>query len=159
MEAGAADLVDFDAAEGAQHRPQNALLRLQVHGLLRHTEPLGLDVLQVALRGRAALDHRCQLTLVACQQLLKVGIQHQLLAQHQQGEVHLIDAMAYAVEADLRLCCLQLALLAGNRLLAPDGTAVIHRLADVDAYAVLILAQTLHVDAHLLIDGLHLVGP
>ena len=149
----------LDAAETGEHGCQHALLRLQAGGLLHRIQPFGLHVLPVALGGSTALHHRGQLALVAAQQLLQIAVQPQLFVEQQEREIHLVHPLAHLVEAHLVLGRLHVTLFAGNGFLTVDGSAVVERLVDVDAHAPLVFLQSFHVEPHLLVQALHLVGP
>ena len=91
--------------------------------------------------------------------VLQVLVERDLVLQQQQGKIHLVDALAHAVQVDVELSLLHGALLAGNALLGADGSAVKHRLLHIQPHAVLVLGQPFHVQPHLSHQGPHLVGP
>ena len=156
---GFGDVPDLYSAEGRKHVLQHALLRLQALAFLCRVKALYLHVHPVAFGCRTTFYHRLQLALVATEQFLQVFVKLYLLVEHQQGEIHLVHPLAHTVERDVVLGCLNLTLFTRNLLLTAYHAAVIHRLTDVYAYPVLILAQSLHIKPQLLINRLHLVRP
>ena len=62
------------------------------------------------------------------------------------------------IQIHLVLSRLHVALLQCHVLLTFDGSAVEYGLLHVDAYAILVFLQSLHIDAYLLVQGAHLVG-
>ena len=147
-----------DAAEGREHPRHGLPLQLEIGQLLGGIQPFGLHAEVVALCCRALAEHRLELLLVAAQQLLPVVVQPYLFVEQQQGEVHLVHALAYLVDADVVLCLVDVGLPPCHLLVAADGTAVEECLLHVDADAVLVFLQSLHVDAHLPVQLLHLLG-
>ena len=110
-------------------------------------EFLGLDGVHVALHRHAVPEQRLQFVKVRLQQRLKVLIQQNLLVQQQDAEVQIIHALTDGVHIHIGLRRLHLALKRCNLLLVRDESAVVHRLVHVDANAVLVFLQSLHVVA------------
>ena len=154
---GLCRLIHLYAAERREHPNQCLPLRLQVYTLLHHVQSFSLHGVPVTLGCCAVLLHRLQFPLVAGQQLLQVSVQLHLLVNQQQGEVHLVHALANNIYIYLVLYPLYLTLRPCYLLLAADGPSVEHRLLHFDTHTVLVLRQPFHVDTHLLIQCLHLV--
>ena len=125
--------------------------------MVSRLQAFGLHAQIVALGCRAALEHGAELLLVAAEQLLKVAAESYLLVEEQQREVEFVDALAHLIYIYFLSGNLHASLAARHFLAAADCSAVEHCLLHVHANAVLVFAESLDVDAHLLIDGLHLL--
>ena len=103
--------------------------------------------------------HRLQFLLTGVQLFLHDLGQRYILVEQQQGEIHLIDTLADGIQVDCGLGSLHVTLSPRDSSLAADGATVIERLVKVDTHTVLILFQALEVNAHLVDQRLHLLGP